>query len=332
MRRLMPLLLVLTLGCRTTAPAQTPTQAPPLWELRTNPLIDLHAWMRALVYRPAERPDIPGLEAAVQAVRKLGSPPAWGIYDGALIEADSVEGFAKLASELPEAFEPRSGGRSMPMRAPMEETARAYAAIDPAFREKIWPEHRRRIERVEAYLRTTLLPRSREVFADLERSLDAPSPASPIPVYVVAVAPLPQAFTFRSQAGPFSVLAFDGDPRTQWLEIVIHESIHSLDVMAGERSVLAGLRTRLEKVPGASPQEIHDFVHTLMFAQAAGTVRKVFDPGHKDYGDIDGYYPKVPRAAAVVVPAWREYLEGRISREAALDRIVEGFAKEKGGP
>jgi hypothetical protein len=73
---------------------------------------------------------------------------------------------------------------------------------------------------------------------------------------------------------------------------------------------------------------VHDFVHTLMFVQAAGTVRRVLDPGHKDYGDVDGYYAKVPRAAAVVVPAWRDYLDGKISREAAVEKIVAGMEKE----
>ena len=31
------------------------------------------------------------------------------------------------------------------------------------------------------------------------------------------------------------------------------------------------LRSRLAKVPGASPRDVHDFVHTVMFVQAAGT-------------------------------------------------------------
>ncbi len=64
-----------------------------------------------------------------------------------------------------------------------------------------------------------------------------------------------------------------------------------------------------------------------MFVQAAGTVRKVLDPGHKDYGDTAGYYPKVPRATAVVRPAWEAYLRGEISRDAALERIAAGFAQ-----
>jgi hypothetical protein len=71
---------------------------------------------------------------------------------------------------------------------------------------------------------------------------------------------------------------------------------------------------------------VHDFVHTVMFVQAAGTVRRVLDPNHRDYGDVKGYYARVGRAAEVVVPAWRDYLDGRIDREAAVERIVAGFS------
>jgi hypothetical protein len=154
-----------------------------------------------------------------------------------------------------------------------------------------------------------------------------------MPVYLVAAAPFPGAFTYRGQEGPFSVVALEGEVSTAWLEIVIHETLHTLDLRAGEESVLGDLRSRLGKIPGASPRQIHDFVHTVMFVQPAGTVRRVLDPSHKDYGDVAGYYPKVPRAAAVVVPAWRDYLDGKIDREAALERIVKGFQENKaGGP
>jgi hypothetical protein len=101
--------------------------------------------------------------------------------------------------------------------------------------------------------------------------------------------------------------------------------------------VLAELQRRLSQVPGTDPQEVHDFVHTVMFVQAAGTVRRVLDPSHKDYGDVRGYYARVGRAATVVVPAWRGYLDGKSTREEALTKIVAGFSaglpkKEKGDP
>jgi hypothetical protein len=333
-RTILAMLTLLTLltGCRTAAPRpQATLVAAPLWELRIDPLADLHYWVRMLAFRPAERPDMPGLADALGALRQQGDPRTWGIYDGSMIGASSAADLAKTAAELPESLQSR-GGQTVLLREPMTRLAEGYGRLEGPFREKVWPRHREKAERADAYLRRHLLPRSAEVFADLARSLDVAVPATPIPVYVVAEAPFPRAFTFRSQTGPFSVVAPEGAPGTLWDEIVIHETVHALDALSGERGVIKDLRRRLSGILGASAQEVEEFAHTLMFAQAAGTVRRVLDPAHKDYGDVAGYYPKVPRAAAVVVPAWREYLAGGITRDEALDRIVRGFEKGKGDP
>ncbi len=154
---------------------------------------------------------------------------------------------------------------------------------------------------------------------------------------VFVEAPFPGAVTFRSRGGPVAALSLGKKPRGLHEEMVLHELLHALDVLTPSGGVLNDLRSRLEAVPGSTPNAVHDYVHTLMFAQAAGTTRALFDPRHKDYGEVDGYYPKVPEAAAVVVPAWRSYLQGELARAAALDQIVAGFAaraaeKTKGGP
>jgi len=315
-------------GCRTAPPAPA---APPLWDLRIDPLIDLHSWARMLVFRPDERPGLPGLSEAIEALQQQGDSRAWGIYDGSMIEASNAADLARIAAELPENVQSRSG-QSIPMRERMTRLAQAYQKLEPPFRETLWPRHRERAERVAAYLRRHLLPRSAEVFADLARSLDVSVPSTPIPVYLVAEAPFPRAVTSRSPAGPFSVVAPEGEPNNLWDEIVIHETIHGLDVLSREGGALRELRRRLSAVPGASPQEVEEHAHCLMFVQAAGTVRRVFDPAHKDYGDVAGVYGRLPKASPVVVPAWKDYLAGKIFRAAALDRIVQAYQKEKGAP
>lgn len=315
------------------------TAIPKLLDLRMTPLIDLHYWVRKLESEQGELPAVAGLPEAVAAARRagatLGDLGLWGVVDGSFVEASTAAELAHVATEVPETFTTRDG-RSIPLRQILTSLAAAYGPLEKSFLASVWPGHREIAERAGAALRKQLLPKAPEIYADISRHLGVLGPRSPMPVYLVAAAPFPGAFTFRSHEGPFSVVALEGKPDSQWVEIVIHETIHALDVQAGEGSVLADLRSRLEKIPGASPSEVHDFVHTVMFAQAAGTVRRVLDPNHKDYGEVAGYYPKVPRAAAVVVPAWRDYLEGKIAREAALERIVKGFAEglenEKGGP
>ena len=320
--------LLVLVGCRSAPP---PPTAPPLWDLRVDPMVDLHSWTRMMVYRTDERPDLPGLAEAIDALRQQGDSRTWGIYDGSMIEASNAADLARIAGELPENVQSRSG-QSIPMRERMTRLAQAYQKLEPPFRESLWPRHRERAERIAAYFRRHLLPRSAEVFADLAHSLDVPVPSAPIPLYVVAEAPFPRAVTSRSPDGPFSVVAPEGEPSNLWDEVVIHETIHGLDALSREGGALRELRRKLSAVPGASPQEVEDLAHCLMFVQAAGTVRRVFDPAHKDYGDVAGVYGRLPKASPVVVPAWRDYLDGKTTREAALDRIVQGYSKEKGGP
>jgi len=337
------LIFVALLNLSAIAWAEPPKAAAPpaILELRVNPLMDLHYWVRKLGREKGELPAIEGLPQAVAAVLQVGDSleGQWGILDASFTEATTVEELARVATQLPESFTTRDGG-TLPVRQCLTSLAAGYRTLEKGFLATVWPRHREIAERAAAALRTNLLPKAPEVYADLSRHLGVSIPSDPIPVYLVAAAPFPGAFTMRSQEGPFSIVALEGELDSQWVEIVVHESIHALDVRAGEGSVLAELRRRLLKVPGASPRDVHDFVHTVMFVQAAGTVRRVLDPAHKDYGDVDGYYAKVPRATAVVVPAWRDYMDGKISREAAVEKIVgmerdgtkkEG-TKEKGGP
>lgn len=323
--------LVLSGACQTVAPKPAAsTAASPKLDLRVNPLMDLHYWVRKLAAEGGELPAVAGLPEAVAATRQaglsLGDVGRWGILVGAFTDASTVEDLARVADEVPETFTLRDG-KAIPIRQNLANLATAYRSLEPSFLATVWPQHRQIAERAAATLRQQLLPRIDEVYADLTQHLGAPSPDRPVPVFLVAMAPFPGAFSMLSQGGPFSVVALEGEPDSQWVEIVVHELIHGLDAQAGERSVLGDLRSRLEKVPGASPRDVHDFVHTVMFVQAAGTVRRVLDPSHRDYGDGRGYYARVGRAAEVVVPAWRAYLDGKIDRETALEQIVAGFSQ-----
>jgi hypothetical protein len=325
-------LLLLALSVAWPAPAQE--KAAPSWDFRVSPLMDLHFWVRNLSYAKGDLPEVEGLAPAVEAVRRMNAElkGSWGIYDGAFHDTSKVEDLARVATELPESLTLRSG-QTVRLRDGATRLAAAYRPLEKPFLEKVWPRHRESAERAAALLRKTLLPRSSEVFADLSLRLGVPAPSSPIPVYLVNSAPFPRAVTFRSRGGGVCVIALIDEPPSVAAEMTLHESIHALDEAAGEASVFADLRRRLSKVPGASPQDVHDFVHTVMFAQGAATVRRVLDPTHKDYGEVSEYYPKVPRASTVVLPAWKDYNDGKITREAAVERIVSGFGeKEKGGP
>ncbi len=331
MRTVLTILVVLFVLMVPGLGAQAPPPPQPLLDLRINPLMDLHYWARKLAREESALPAVEGLPAAVAATNQaglsLGDPRLWGILDGSFTEASTSEELARVASQVPESFKTRDG-KSIPLRQALTGLAAGYGGVEKGFLATVWPRHREIAERAAAAVRKELFPKAPAVYAEIARRLDLPLPVpeAPLPVYLVAAAPFPGAFTMFTPEGPFSVVALEGEADSQWVEIVVHETIHALDVKAKEKSVLAELRRRLDAVPGASPQESHDFVHTVMFVEAADAVRRVLDPGHKDYGDVRGYYARVGRAATVVVPAWREYLDGKSTREEALTKIVAGFS------
>ncbi|HKV11199.1 MAG TPA: hypothetical protein VJ725_23865 [Thermoanaerobaculia bacterium] len=310
------------------APAPAPPAPAPL-ELEVSPIVDLHFWVRKMAEQKGELPAVAGLPEAVAAAKafqtELGPGALWGIFEGNFVGLESAADLLATAEKLPEAAQMFSG-RTIKLREAAVRLARSYVTLEKPFLERVWPRHREAIEGMAAQVRRDLLPKAPQVYEDLARHLDVPVPSRPIPVYLTAEGPWPGAVTART-AGNTGVcfVAAEVAQGSQRVETVVHETIHALDVMAGEGSVLGALRKRIAR------EDLRDFPHTVMFVQAAGTVRKVLFPEHKDYGDVEGYYAKVPRASAVVVPAWRAYLAGEISRDEALNRIA-ALSNEKGGP
>ena len=66
-----------------------------------------------------------------------------------------------------------------------------------------------------------------------------------------------------------------------------------------------------------------------MFVQSAESIRRTVDERHEDYGDVAGYYAKVPRAAPLVRSTWKDHLDGKLTREDALERIAAGAVEAK---
>lgn len=342
MRQLILAVLLILLVSSNLPAFQAPAaaQAPMIEVRRPSPLLDMHFWVRKLASEKGEIPSMPGLASAVEALRELDTQldhpflplsPAWGAVDLQVFRATTAADFARTAAALPETL-------TLPMGPPLPRAgivrlAESYLVLEKPFLEQVWPWHQKMIERAAETLRLDLLPYTGEIFGDISRFLGFPPPAQPIPLHLIAEAPEPGGVTFISQPGSgLCLVGADAAVGSQWLEIVVHESIHALD-LAGE-SALDDLRRRLGTLdPKVPPREAWNVSHALMFAQAAGTVRRVLAPRHRDYGEVEGVYSRLPKASEVVVPAWQAWMAGEISRDAALDRIADGFrAKEKGDP
>jgi hypothetical protein len=333
--------VLLTLLSASILPASEPAATPisAIEVQRPSPLLDMHFWVRKLASEKGEIPSMPGLAAAVEIVRELdgqlGRPglplsPVWGAVDLQVFRATTATDFAKTAAALPETL--TFPGVSLP-RAGIVRLAESYLVLEKPFLEQVWPWHQKMIERAAETLRLDLLPYTGEIFGDINRFLRSQPPTQPIPLHLIAEAPAPGGVTFAAQPGNgLCLVGTDAAVGSQWMEIVIHESIHALD-LAGE-SALDDLRQRLGTLdPKLPAREAWNVSHALMFVQAAGTVRRVLAPRHRDYGEVEGVYSRLPKASEVVVPAWQAWMRGEITRDAALARIADGFrTKEKGDP
>jgi hypothetical protein len=154
-----------------------------------------------------------------------------------------------------------------------------------------------------------------------------------IPVYLVAEAPFPQAVTHRRRGG--GGICFVGLSELKGLllcETVLHEATHALDVATRDSgSVLVDLQERLRTAGfGPGTPAYRDVPHTVIFVQAGETVRRLLDSAHRHYGEVCGYYAKVPAAAEAVRAWWPPYLDGAIGHAEVVERIVQHFVQNPG--
>ncbi|WP_197041564.1 hypothetical protein [Chondromyces apiculatus] len=309
-------------------------------EVQTNPLIDLHFFVRAIASGDAPSPGIAALDEAAKVARELetelGSPLGWGLLEGNLPAARSAAELVDVFGRLPERFELRLTGKSIAPRAGAVRFARALLAAEEAFLAQVWPRHQEALTRASGALARTLAPRERACFDFIHQHLGLELPAEPLPVALVAQGPRPQGFTFRRPGGrTLSVIAVEGRPELLVLETVLHEAIHALEVHSGGRgSALDQLRARLGAggVTDADPLS-REAIHGLIFIQAGETVRRLVDPSHRHYGEVAGVYAKAQRSASVELPIWKDYLDGKLTRDAAIERIAtELLAKHPPAP
>lgn len=317
---------------RPAAPAASATGL----EIHTNPFLSLHLLVRAVAAGRAEAPDIEGFEAAVAAAREISEDAgdrAWALIDSGLAGCANAQEARAWAGAVRENAERPNARLAQPARGPTE-LIEALAKIEPAFLERVWPGQQRAIEAATAHLRQTLLAKQRECIADAAARLGIADPVVQVPVFLVAHGPPPGGVTYRTRGGVLCIVDVSAHPGTALDEAVLHESLHALDAASSDqKTVLTELREQLRGDGSRPSAGWRDVPHTVIFAQAAATIRRVIDPNHADYGVAGGYYERARPAAEAVRPAWAEYLAGRLSREEVITRIVESYEPpEPAGP
>lgn len=318
--------------CRTdaTAIAQPPNadNAPRTrLDYRVSPAVDLHYYIRALaedkkaeVPAPLQSP----VEAAREINRELGS---WGMLESRLNGVNSVAEIRKAFADLPEEYTPRfsRSKKTVPLRELATRYVDALASGEAHFMEHVWPGHERIVREDLARIERDFVPHFDKLLAYMLEHLDMQDPKIAVPIYLVGEAHFPGGFTMIQPGG--RPIMFVQTTRihhegTQLFELIIHESCHALDI-AGD-SVFKELRDKLAAA-GFSPRDdlFRDVPHTIMFAQAGETIRRLMDPNHKHYGEVATYYARTGKPGEFVPRLWIEYLDGKLTREQALDQMVK---------
>lgn len=303
-------------------------------DVRVEPFADLFFSVLKLAFGSGTMPEIEGLSEAVEAARPLRDAVSgirtFGLLAVPAIHAANASELEKDFALLPETIQTANGEIRLRERAAA--LAKALSRIEDEFRKKVWPQHKAEIDRAALQIAQRLIPKTRECFAYISKSLGMSEPAGTVPLYLVYQAPRPEGFTFRQRDGKgVCVMGVTANTGTQLFEIALHESIHAFDVEStGDRNALVDIRNRLTKAGLKSDDpDLRNVPHTLMFIQAAETIRRLIDPTHRHYGEVSGYYERVPLVSKLELPIWISYLDGRITRDEAVTQIVEGFLKAR---
>src|SRR5690606_1337626 len=207
-------ILVTWVLCLAAPPAAAAQEVQPdasRFEFRTNPLLGLHMYLRAAAGRE-EAVQLDGAAEAMDALRRveeaLGGPSAGGMVEP--ISARSTDAYIvqEPVQRLPVSSR-RRDGEEIALREPMAAYARALASVEPAFRKDIWPAHEQAVEGAQRRLSATFKGREADCMRSLQTALEMRDPGLHVPVYLVAEAPPPAAFTHRGRGGPICIVGVD---------------------------------------------------------------------------------------------------------------------------
>ncbi len=319
----LPILLALSAAGAAAAPSSADPST--TLDLRVEPAVDLYFTVRTLAAGDAAPP--PEMAEAVAGARSVGAalpaPRLWALVDGMALEGRTAAELAAPLDRFPGTFV-ASTGDTLRIGREVRALGEALAGVEPWFLAQLWPGHRKRLTEARDDLGRTLAAHQAACYPAVTRDLDMPDPGRPVPVYLVAEAPPPGGVTVRRRDGAAAVVAVEDFTGSTLAEVVLHESIHVLDVeTAGEPTVLNRVRAGLLEAGAArSRPRYRDLPHALIFVEAAEVVRRILDPAHRDYGETHGAYDRMKDAIRIVRPAWRGRLDGTIDADEAVRRIA----------
>lgn len=206
--------------------------------------------------------------------------------------------------------------------------------VEKHFIEKVWPQHKLSIDKAMGNIEQTLVPKEQECFDYLTRHLGMESAEQVVPIFLVAETPWPGGYTMWGKDAAhgvcvISVTAYQGSALNT---AILHEAIHALDLETkGKGNVLVELEQRLLKAGFAADDAVvRQGPHLLVFIHSSETVKRHVDPSYQPYSEGIFARPGLQSIVKVELPNWIDYLDGKISRDEALNRMVNAFVKARG--
>jgi hypothetical protein len=299
-------------------------------EVRVKPFIDLYFFVYKLSSSSDKPPEINGFAEAVDAARQ--TPFTSTLIDLIPFQCETAADAVRAFSQFPETNK-TGKGEIIPLRERAVHLAKTLAFIEKPFLEKIWPQHRAVIEQAAARVAQTLGPKEQECFTYLTSHLGMENAEYIVPVYLVAETGWPGAFTMwgnQSNHG-ICVLSVRALPGSQLLGAILHEAIHALDLETrGSGNVLQVLNDRLLKAGFDKNDLVVKLApHLLVFIQSVETVRRYLDQSYHPYDEGVFARPGLQPVIKIELPIWMAYLDGKMSREDALNQIMDGFIKAR---
>lgn len=309
-------------------------------DIRISPAIDFHFFVRAIAEKRTSYPKTGAFGGTVAAVKELNEQlgSRWGRVEGTLYECDTFADIRESYADFPESFESRGPGptRTVPIRSLALALADAMTQEESNFQMFVWPAHSGPLKRDAERIASDFTPKQAECIAYMLKHLGIEDPKVTVPMYLVHDAPFPGAFTHRRRGGGavcFIASQYASMAGSLLYETILHESTHALDIASRGESVFGDIRDRLVEGGISRRDKLYrDVPHTLMFIHAGETIRRNVDPKHVHYGDAAGYYKKAPLATRAIRPTWIKYLDGKITRDAAVDKIVKRVLFEHKNP
>jgi hypothetical protein len=304
-------------------------------DVHINYLVDLSNMIRKYASSKSEPPkNIDGFDEAVSHARQLSKEfggwdsPAWSAIEITLSKYKNTSE-AQSSSQFPETVTSRKGTKIQVREAAIR-YAKTLNMVEASYLRNVWPQHRGSIERAAANIAKVFAPKEKECFAYFTKNLGMEDMQSQVPVYLVAESPWPGGFTLWNDDKRIIIISVEAHQGSNLFENLLHEAIHALDLETkGKGNVLIEIRNRLLKAGLTdNDQAVRHGAHWLVFIQAGETVRRFLDPSHQHYGKE--LYTRLQRMSQADVPVvWMAYLDGKVSRDDAVNQIVDGFLKAR---